>query len=322
MNPDLNLTIFPSTAYLTVKPGTKITHRVLLRYNGKTALQITPQLLNFKADGLTGTPLLQDQTSIDWITLKSPEHQLNTPFNLQPGKQIELILEIAPPLHTKIAETPLSLVLTTAPTTSTIIGDGAGAGTGAETDGNAHTTGAIASNIIVSVQHDFENKGQLQVEKIELPRFIDSFSTLRFSALAKNVGRNAVAAAGEMKLTHAWSGKELKHWFIYPDVVLAEKTRALRALLTDPQEVKPSAAVEFADLSYKPPFLIGPYKVTIELTSADNDSKATNTATTTNQKPTEFHQRSQTVFAFPFSIVILLILGVIIYKIATLTSSN
>lgn len=293
----LNLTIFPSTAYLTVKPGTKITHRVLLKYDGTTPIQVTPQLLEFATDGLTGIPLLQKQTSLSWISLKNPSYKLGAPFALQPGQQVELILEIAPPRQTPIAETPLSLVLTTVPTTH-IVYDG----------GSAQTLGAIASNIIVSVQNDFANKGQLQIDQVKLPRLIDSFATLKFNVLAKNVGRNAVAAAGELKLTHLWSGKELKHWYIYPDVILANKTRSLRTLLTDPKTVKTDADVKFADLSYKPPFLIGPYQLTVDLTSANQ---------TTTHQPASVHQRSQTVFAFPFSLIVLLLLGLILYRVAS-----
>ena len=40
LDPDLDLTVFPPTAYLVVKPGTEITHRVLLKYDGKVAVKV------------------------------------------------------------------------------------------------------------------------------------------------------------------------------------------------------------------------------------------------------------------------------------------
>jgi len=50
--PDLDLTIFPPTAYLTIKPGTSITHRVILKYEGAIRVKVLPELVDFTTDGL------------------------------------------------------------------------------------------------------------------------------------------------------------------------------------------------------------------------------------------------------------------------------
>ena len=166
--------------------------------------------------------------------------------------------------------------------------------------GSAQTSGAVASNVILSVQADLDNKGKLQINQIKLPKIVDSFSSIKFETIAKNEGRNGVAATGQIKLNHGWSGKELKKWYIYPDVVLANSTRQLRTLLQDPDDLSPEDELIFEETTYKPPFLIGPYEVTVDLSSA-------------NQTNNALHQRTQTIFALPLSVMGLLLLGVVIY---------
>ncbi|MBT3249415.1 MAG: hypothetical protein HN846_03185 [Candidatus Pacebacteria bacterium] len=293
ITPDLDLTIFPPTAYLSIKPGTSLTHRMILKYEGAVRVKILPELVDFTTDGLTGTPVLQKPSQIEYIKLQNTDKQLGTPFILDPGSQVELVLAISPPLHAKQGEQPLSLVLTAVPDT-TVVFDG----------GSAQASGAIASNVILSVQNDFDNRGELQIKEIQLPKFVDSFSSIKFEVLAKNIGRNGAAANGQIRLDHSWSGKELKHWYIYPDVVLASSTRQLRALTQDPDELDPAAEIIFEKLNYKPPFLIGPYEITVDLSSA-------------NQNNDSLHQRTQRIIAFPFSIIGLLLLGVVLYIIIT-----
>ena len=288
-NPDLDLIIFPPTAYLTIKPGTSLTHRIIIKYEGTVRVKILPELVDFTTNGLTGTPVLQKPSQLNYIKLQNPDRQLGTSFILEPGAQVELILAINPPLHAKRGEHPLSLVLTAIPDT-TVIFDG----------GSAQASGAVASNVILSVQDDFDNQGELQIEKIKLPKIVDSFASINFEALVENIGRNGVSATGQIRLNHNWSGKELKHWYIYPDVILANSTRQLRALFQNPDDLSPEDEVVFEKLSYKPPFLIGPYEVTVELSSANRPNSA-------------FHQRTQTVIALPLSVIGLLGLGVGIY---------
>ncbi|MBU2542946.1 hypothetical protein KJ707_00035 [Patescibacteria group bacterium] len=289
LDPDFSLTVFPPTVYLTIKPGSSMTHRILLKYDGKIAVKINPELVDFATDGLTGLPILQKPSKLGYIKLQNPDKQLGTPFLLKPNSQVELILKIDPPLHAKRAEYPLTLLLTAVPDT-TVIFDGS----------SAQTSGAVASNVILSVQDDYDNQGELEIDHLKLPKIIDSFASIKFSTLVKNTGRNAVAVGGKIQLRHGWSGKELKKWFIYPDVVLAENTRQLRGLLQDPDALEPNQEITFEELSYKPPFLIGPYEVIVDVGSA-------------NQADNVIQQRTQQVIALPLSVIGLLGLGLILY---------
>lgn len=306
---DLNLTVFPQAAYLLVKPGTEIEHKILVDYQGSIPIYLTPQLVEFTTDGQTGRPILGETTKLDFINLRNPGWELNQPTRLKPGTQIQLVLDLKPSVRTKLVEHPLSLILMAQPTID-IIRDGS----------RAQTSGAVASNIILSVQSDYQNLGELIINQLKLPRFVDSFQNLKFTLNAYNEGRNAVAAQGEVTLTHLWSGKTVKHWFIYPDVVLADNSRDLRGILTDPAELNPDQAFELEEFAYKPAFLLGPYELTVKL--SDSSQVGTNQATeptnneSTNNANTDqrdlVHQETRQVFAFPFSILGALLLGVII----------
>lgn len=283
------MTVFPPTAYLIVKPGTTITHRVLVRYDGDRAVNITPRLLDFTADGTSGTPQIKDSTSAKFINLQNLDKDFLKPFAMQPHSQVELVLEISPAAYESNGEYPLTLLLQAEPLTNFVL-DGS----------QAQTSGAVASNVIISVQRDFENQGELEVSQVQVPRFIDSFGHIDFDVLAKNVGRNAVAAGGEIKLQHAWSNKELAHWFIHPDVILADNTRQLRTLAENPQDLELGEDFEFTERHYQSPFMLGPYEISVQLTSANQDENI-------------IHQRNQRVIALPFSLFGAILLGLAIF---------
>ncbi len=308
INADLNLTVFPPTAYLIVKPGAEIEHKILIDYQGSVPIYLTPQLVDFTTDGQSGRPILGETTQLDFISLRNPDWQLGQPTRLKPATQIQLVLDIKPSVRTKLNEHPLSLILMAQPTID-IIRDGS----------RAQTSGAVASNIILSVQSDYQNLGELIIEQLKLPRLIDSFQNLKFSLKAYNEGRNAVAGQGEITLKHLWSDKTVKHWFIYPDVVLADNKRDLRGTLTDPTELEPDQVVEFEEFSYKPAFLLGPYELTVKLSdssqvgTAQSQRQAEETTDNDNIDQKDLvHQETKQVFAFPFSIIGALFLGVII----------
>ncbi len=303
---DLDLAVFPPTAYLVVKPETKIEHQVLVDYQGTVPIYLTPQLVEFTTDGKTGQPLLGEPTELDFITIKNPSWQLGQPTELKPATQLQLVLEIEPSSTVSLDEQPLSLVLMAQPSID-VIRDGS----------RAQTSGAIASNIILSVQGDFQNLGELIIDQLQVPRIIDSFQNLKFTLNAHNEGRNAVAAQGEITLTHLWSGQTVKKWFIYPDVVLANNNRDLRGTLIDPADLESGQAIEFADFSYKPAFLLGPYEITVKLSDASQEGTAQSNSDKEQQvanidQKDLVHQQTKQLFAFPFSVVGALFLGIVL----------
>lgn len=283
--PALDMAIFPATTYLSVKPGKSITHRVLLQYNGTQAVQITPEIHDFVANGVSGVPVIKDSTSFATITLDNPQQKLNQPFVMHPNTKLDFSLTITPSPAMVEKEYPLVFLLRAEPLPDRI-GDTTGAA----------ASGVIASNMIVWVSHDGQNRGEITMAKFPMPRFIDSFGKISVKGLAENTGETALAIKGTITLHH-WQGKQLGKWFIFPDVVLAKSTRLVRGILVDPAELKEDDEPQVVPMEYDAPFLLGPYTVTTQLESPDGSTE----------------QRTVTVFALPFSITIAILTGLGLY---------
>ncbi len=283
--PDLDLLMFPSSVYLQVIPGKSITHRVLFQYTGTQPIQVTPRVRDFTADGTTGIPVIQETVSFSSMSLKNPNMKLGQPFVMQPNTKFDLVLEITPDAGLIEKEYHLTLLATAEPLPGAL-----GSDTGAA------ASGVIGSNMIISVSPDGTNKGEIKMSKFPMPRFVDSFGDITIKALAENIGETATVPKGSITMHH-WQGKELGNWFIYPDVILAHSTRLLRATPIDPTTVTEETKPDIVEMKYDAPFLLGPYTITTQLI----DTK--NTAT----------QHTTVIYAFPFSIIAVILLGLASY---------
>lgn len=279
---ELDLTVFPPVAYLGVIPGRTITHKVVLRYNGVGPVTVTPELRDFKTDGLTGTPILDSKNSTPFISIQNQNRSLGKPFLMQPNTTTELIIKISPEATVTQREYPLSLVLIAHPSAPNQL-----------QASSAQTAAGVASNIILSIAEDTENRGDISLDHIKAKRLVDSFGKLKALVVAKNLGANALAVKGTVTL-HQWDGKQIKRWFIYPDVILAGSTRGARTIDLDPQELTPEETVIFSEIEYKNFFLIGPYTLTVQLEDPTGNTEYITTS----------------LIALPFSLFVLAFLGV------------
>jgi hypothetical protein len=283
--PDLDLLMFPASTYLQVIPGKSITHRVLFQYTGSQPIQVTPRVRDFTADGTTGIPVVQETVSFSSISLRNPNMKLGQPFVMQPNTKFDLVLEITPDSGVIEKEYHLILLATAEPMPGSL-----GSNSGAA------ASGVIGSNMIISVSPDGTNKGEIKMSKFPMSRFVDSFGEITIKALAENTGDTATVPKGSITMHH-WQGKELGNWFIYPDVILAKSTRLLRATPIDPSTVTEETKPDIVEMKYDAPFLLGPYTITTQLVDAKN------TAT----------QHTTVVYAFPFSIIAVILLGLASY---------
>lgn len=284
---ELDLTIFPPVGYLSVKPGESISHRVVLQHHGTIPLQVTPELVSFTTDGKTGAVQLGKPLKHSYIKIQNPDKQLGQPFLLKPKQSLELVLLIAPPAGAELGEQTLSLLLTAQPNTRVVY------------DTGTQTSGGVASNIVLAVQDDSENQGRIELDSFRLPKFIDSFGLIKFDILAKNTGRNALAVKGEISLSH-FDNTELKRWFMFPDVVLANNSRLVRGTSQDPTQLANEEVLEVVPLEYDSPFLIGPYTLTATLVSETSSLDSSTELTTT-------------IIALPFSIMAAVLLSAVLY---------
>ncbi|HYD34817.1 MAG TPA: hypothetical protein VD999_02010 [Vitreimonas sp.] len=273
----LELSINPPVAYLHVKPGSNQTHTLTLQHHGTVPLEAIIKVVDFVPDGETGQPILTDVSTFPYLTLLNPNERLGEPFPLVPGKAKKLSFNIDVPNSATQKEYPLTILINTQPNSQySVVQTGSQLG------------GTIASNVIILVSESDRLPRRLTIDSLTGPRFLDSFSTLKFDLKLKNVSLQAAPASGSARLKN-WQGKTLKEWQLYPDMVLGSATRFARGL--DPTAAEPTP-VEF---TYRG-FLIGPYSIEAQL----------------NNQGGQQELLTVKMIALPWSLGLLLIIGVIL----------
>lgn len=241
---DIDLSISPPVSYLQVKPGTNYTHRVNLQQNGSLPLKINYRLVDFRPDGQTGRPVLQDKSSFHYLKIIAPTTQADlepNSFILNAGQNLSVILDLNIPSQALEKEYPLSLLFT------------AQALNPASDQGSRPiVSAAIASNVIILVK-DGPTSGQIKISDIKTPLWIDSFSqNLPITVIGENPTLFAASASGQVKIANM-RGQTIAKFEIYPDIILGNSQRALRRKLPDDQ---------VSELNYRRRWWLGLYTIT------------------------------------------------------------
>lgn len=276
--PEFAVTVTPQRAYLKIRPGNSSAHTITVKNEGSQVLTIIPRIVDFKPDGVTGSPVLQDTLSFPYINYDSFDL---SPLQLGPNQDGQLTLSFKVPASAQTQEYPLSILFEAQPTSGEFsIGS------------NSSTTGIIASNLIVLVT-DQEPDKNISVTTFNSTRLIDSFGSISFAPIAQNNSFGASVASGSASIKN-WRSQTIAEFPLYPDTILGYSTREIRSLITQAQENSTQdegPAISPGPFKYNPHFLFGIYTITITL---DNS-----TADTLSLKETQF-----TVIAFPFSIIL------------------
>jgi hypothetical protein len=257
-------------------------------------------------------------------------------FTLAPGQQKAITVTFSPPKVTAEKEYPLSLLFFAEPLNSF-----------QENTSQTIISGSIASNIVLLVSQSDQDRGQLSVEKIELPLLIDSLRNLSFKILIKNLGINATNASGSVAISD-WRGKKVAQYYFFPDMILSNSTRLLRNIPQEPEadllSMTSQEAQSFLEsinleqithnFNFDSVFLLGPYTITAKifengqnqvlgsstnssgsssnLVSGQNDSLSENLGD--NHKTTKNYDsqsgmvtKSITIVALPYSIIAVLL---------------
>ncbi len=301
----LDLKIYPPTAYLSVKPGAGINHQVKLKNDGLYTLEITPALVDFHSDDKFGRVVLEQKSDFTSLNLEGDKDNWGKNFILKPGEERILNFVIALPSDAKYEERYLSILFqakqlsfASASSKDTLI------------------SAILVSNVVVLIGGDEQNRGELTIEQFYLPKIVDSFIGFSFSALVKNIGINSTPIDGYIKISH-WPDQNSEVYELYPDMVLADNTRLIRAMSEDDLKTlekmeegkgaQIAAGNDYASVKekfineklrskffYKKSFLIGAYD--LELKVGDDVLQ-------------------KRVIALPFSILLIVILLPILYWI-------
>lgn len=296
----IDLAVGPPTAYLHLKPGTNSSHRLTIEQRGDLTLEVTPSLVDFVSDGKSGQPVLQPSSSFRYATLALPGDATGqtdpNSFTLSPRQKKNISLNFTIPSDAPEGEYPLTVLFRAKPDSTTTL-----------TTGESEVSAVVGSNVIALISKSGEDKSSLSLEKIDSMQFVDSLMPISFTLIAKNTGKNASTASGSASITN-WQNEELAEFPLYPDMILANSSRQLRTTsslekaATDPTLIQDT-------FTYRTLFLLGPHTISAKLESANS---------------TQLNQSSltQTVFAFPFSILAIFIIFVAAWRFSIILSTK
>lgn len=288
-NDNFALSVSPPVSYLHVKPGEKLRHSLIVKNNGNRPLQISVNVTDFKADGKTGQPVLQPGKIFNREA--NPDLTFGEPFTLAPNRShsINLQFDVADVIQDK--EYPLAILVNAYSVDNRIDNQGINIS-------QAKAAGTVVSNLVVYIGENEENQGHLEIAQLNLPKVVDSFGGIMFDILARNNGNTATLIQGRTIIKNIFK-QTISEYIFYPDFVLADSTRMVRGVefspeildadgLLDPEKAN-NLSTQFL---YKPPFMIGIYHLHFQLGQ---------------------QQSNQAVIAFPFSFLIVIGVGFLMY---------
>lgn len=275
----IDLSVSPPVNYFSIKPGEVGKYDIKLENLGENALEVTPTLLDFEADDKTGQPVVKSSGTFPYLKLDDGQINFGSNFVLEPRQKMIVSVNIEIPKNANEEEYAMTIFFSFKNQIDPKV-----------PNSQAKITGTVGSNLIVLVTRNNSDRGELRVKNISSLPTIDSFMGIKFGAMAENIGKNATQASGSATL-YNWQNKELAKYEIHPDMILSGSSRELRE--------KEFVSNEFR---YKKPFLIGLYKIKIELNK-------------NSQVGAEKVTMSRTILALPFSILLLPLIGYLLYSL-------
>jgi len=277
----LDLTISPPISYLHVPQGTSRTHTIVIENNNDHSVVVTPKIVDFSSNGKTGQAIISNTLSFPYIKLDEKVTTLTIPAH----KKAQLTLYIDIPNNEEDKEYPLTVLFFTKNDKTTKF-------TSSQNDSFSQISGAVGSNLIVLVSKDNKLNNVLKINNINTPLIIDSFTKLKFIPLVTNNSLASQTASGSAKIFN-WKKQTVAEFEIYPDMILGNNSRELRALINTGVNQVPNPT----NFSYKPRFLFGPYKIVVTLNNSEKYIKV--------------------IYAFPLWGTLIVILGVVIIVVYT-----
>lgn len=217
----LDLKVYPPVAYLSVNPGAGINHQIKLKNDGLYTLEITPVLVDFHSDEQSGRVILEQKSDFTYLNLDGDANKWGKSFLIKPGEEQLLNFVIALPSEAKYEERYLSILFQSKQLSYASV-----------SSDNSLISVVLASNVILLIGGDGQDRGELTIEQFSLPRIVDSFMGFSFSAMVKNIGINATPVDGYIKISH-WPDQNTEIYQLYPDMVLAGAKRMVRAMRED-----------------------------------------------------------------------------------------
>jgi len=282
----LSLSIWPPLLEVMIQPGKSITQVYKLTNGGKTDLVLTSRLVPFEpADELGNVRIKNDSPSVisDWFSFQNADLNLGDSFVLKVKEEQQVVLRIKVPEKALEDDYYLTLLFESLP------------------EFNINQSAAwskiqIGSNLLLTVSETGEPPRKAEIVEFKIKnawfklsswQFIDSFANPLFSLRIKNIGRSLFKPMGTI-IVSGWTGGKYPLELL-PENILINSIRQSQCFSTDKNQPSPCQL----ETNWKSKFLIGPYQAQVSFGL---------------DKISEDYQQTSHFFAFPFILVISLLL--------------
>ncbi len=282
MKQEFSLSVTPPLTQILIKPGTKATQTYQISSQGTDGLYAI-RLFPFLPDGENGQIDIDERENIalnpeenNWFSLLQPQVKFGEKFSLPAGSTTTVVIQIHVPSDAVQKDYYYSLIFQSESEKG--IGQSA-----------SQALVRIGSNLLIGVT-DNENPFKIaEIKEFSAPLLIDSLSKLNYSATLKNVGRTLFKPIGKITVSNFLSKKKT-NLEIAPQNVLAYSERKLSCLKEE----------NLIDCQLDSKVLLGLYRAKLGF-ALDGQSK--------------IYDAEATTLALPFSLIAVLIVIYIIFRI-------
>lgn len=281
---ELNISVTPPITEILMTPGKEIVQSYKITNNSDSKL-ISVNIVPFLPDIENPEEIVLNQKEglvesdiyQSWFSLVKPKTNFGEKFNLPANSEEEIRIKISLPKNAILKDYYFTVLFSIEKPNNLI------------SETSLQSTAQIGSNILITAS---ENESLFKSAKTILfssPFIIDSLQKINFKIILENNGRAFAKPIGKITIENIIS-KKTETLSLSPLNILSSYTREIYCL----QEEK----IVFCETS--PKILLGLYKSTL---SYNLDGETQN------------YQEENYTFAFPFSLIIAILVVLIIYKI-------
>lgn len=279
---EFSLSVSPPITQILIKPGTKVTQTYQISSNGEAGLY-SIHLFPFLPGGENGQIDINEQADVatnpqdtGWFSILQPQVKFGEKFNVPSGSTTTVVIQIEVPPEATQKDYYYSVIFQSE--------NEKGMGQSV-----SQTYGRIGSNLLMSVVEG-ENPFRIaEVQEFSAPIIVDSLGKIDYSVILKNVGRTLFKPTGKIAIGNFLS-KKVTNLEIAPQNVLAFSERKILCLKEE----------SLIDCTYDSPVLLGLYQAKLGFTLDGQDKT---------------YQAEVTTLALPFSLIAVLIVIFIIFRI-------
>lgn len=256
----LGISLTPSLYEANIKPGKTISSVFTFQNDSNQEQTFIARVIPFSPEDNRGNPSLKPNLRPEWLkyfSLSNADIELNEPFSLSANQTIQLILTISVPSKAASSDLYATLLVTS------VVKD--------NREASSTLGAAIGSNLLITVSPMSHPPSLVRITDFSLTKesflfryadiyIADNLTPIRFTAVAKNVGKYMVKSAGTLKVEKNERASFTQS--LLANNILANSERVL--------EGSPSG-----ELLFKPALTsIGEYLAILDLRSENSSSHA------------------------------------------------